>query len=82
MGFPAERFTSQEFWDCFDRIQTGTGGEEDELERAQSRLLAVWREKRLLSHRLLADDTTNFYTWVASTNTRNTLAQRQQTRSA
>src|SRR5437762_13561806 len=42
-GFPAERFTSQEFWDCFDRIQTGDGGEEEEeeeLERAQSRLLA------------------------------------------
>jgi transposase len=75
-GFPTERFTSQEFWDCFDRIQTGTEGEEDELERAQSRLLAVWREKQLLSHRLLAYDTTNFYTWTASTNGRNTLAQR------
>jgi hypothetical protein len=22
-GFPAERFRSQDFWDCFDRIQTG-----------------------------------------------------------
>jgi transposase len=75
-GFPAERFTSQEFWDAFDRIQTGMGGEEDELERAQSRLLAVWQAKQLVSHRLLAYDTTNFYTWVASTNTRNTLAQR------
>jgi transposase len=75
-GFPAERFTSQEFWDCFDRIQTGHEGEEDELERAQSRLLAVWRSKQLVSHRLLAYDTTNFHTWVASTNTRNTLAQR------
>jgi len=61
-GFPAERFTSQEFWDAFDRIQTGNGGEADELEQAQSRLLAY--------------DTTNFCTWVASTNTRNTLAQR------
>jgi len=39
-------------------------------------LLAVWRDKQLLSPRLLAYDTTNFYTWVASTNTRNTLAQR------
>src|SRR5213080_2438592 len=77
-GFPAERFTSQEFWDCFDRIQTGDGGEEeeDELARAQSRLLAVWRSKQLVGHRLLAYDTTNFHTWVASTNTRNTLAQR------
>ena len=75
-GFPAERFTSQEFWDTFDRIQTGNGGESDELEQAQSRLLAVWKNQQLISRRLLAYDTTNFYTWVASTNTRNTLAQR------
>ena len=75
-GFPAERFTSQEFWDAFDRIQTGSGGESDELEQAQSRLLAAWKNQQLISRRLLAYDTTNFYTWVASTNTRNTLAQR------
>jgi transposase len=75
-GFPAERFTSQEFWDAFDRIQNGSGGESDELEQAQSRLLAVWKNQQLISRRLLAYDTTNFYTWVASTNTRNTLAQR------
>jgi transposase len=75
-GFPAERFTSQEFWDAFDRIQTGSGGESDELEQAQSRLLAAWKDQQLISRRLLAYDTTNFHTWVASTNTRNTLAQR------
>jgi transposase len=74
-GFPPERFTSQEFWDCFERLQTGEG-EEDELDQAQSRLLAVWKEKQLVSRRLLAYDTTNFYTWVASSNTRNQLAQR------
>ena len=74
-GFAPERFTSQEFWDCFDRIQTGTDGE-DELDRAQSRLLAIWKEKQLVSRRLLAYDTTNFYTYVASNNTRNELAQR------
>jgi transposase len=74
-GFPSERFTSQEFWDCFDRIQTGSV-EEDELDLAQSRLLTVWKDKQLVSRRLLAYDTTNFYTYVASTNTRNELAQR------
>lgn len=73
-GFPPERFTSQAFWDCFDQIQTA--GENDELEQAQTRLLGAWKEKQLVSRRLLAYDTTNFYTWVASTNTRNTLAQR------
>lgn len=74
-GFSAERFTSQQFWDCFDRIQTGPIGE-DELDRAQSRLLVAWQAKQLISRRLLAYDTTNFYTWVASTHTRNELAQR------
>src|SRR6202035_1445681 len=68
--FPPERFSSQEFWDCFDRIQ------EEELEQAQIRLLGVWKQKQLVSRRLLAYDTTNFYTYIASTNTRNQLAQR------
>jgi transposase len=39
-------------------------------------LLGVWKQKQLLSRRLLAYDTTNFYTYVASTNQRNELAQR------
>ena len=68
--FPSERFSSQEFWDCFDRIP------EEQLEQAQIRLVGVWKEKQLVSRRLLAYDTTNFYTYVASTNTRNELAQR------
>lgn len=76
-GLPADRFTSQAFWDCFDQIQTGTAeGEDDELEQVQSHLLAAWKEHQLVSRRVLAYDTTNFYTFVASTNTRNTLAQR------
>lgn len=74
-GFPADRFNSQAFWDCFDSIQSSPT-ENDELDQAQSRLLAVWKEKQLVSRRLLAYDTTNFYTYVASTNTRNALAQR------
>ena len=68
--FPPERFSSQEFWDCFDRIS------EEQLEHAQIRLLGVWKHKQLIGRRLLAYDTTNFYTYVASTNTRNELAQR------
>jgi transposase len=78
-AFPPERFRSQDFWDAFDRIQVEGDGREatdDELEQAQVRLLAVWKEKQLVSRRLLAYDTTNFYTWTASTNQRNRLAQR------
>src|SRR6266581_2575225 len=40
-GFAPERFTSQAFWDCFDRIDTGESlpaGKQDELEEAQLRL--------------------------------------------
>lgn len=79
-GFPPERFTSQEFWDCFERIRstgaTTLSPQEDDLDRAQLQLLALWKEKKLVSRRLLAYDSTNFYTWVASANTRNELAQR------
>jgi transposase len=39
-------------------------------------LLDLWKQKQLVSRRLLAYDTTNFYTYIASNNTRNDLAQR------
>jgi transposase len=75
-GFPPERFSSQAFWDCFDRIESSGAGQTDELQQAQSRLLGVWNDKQLVSRRLLAYDTTNFHTYIASTNQRNELAQR------
>jgi hypothetical protein len=40
------------------------------LDRAQLRLLALGKGKQMVSHRLLSYDTTNFYTFVASTNRR------------
>jgi transposase len=79
-NFPPERFTSQAFWDAFEHIlpesQPSEGATEDPLELAQRRLLGLWKEQKLVGPRLLAYDTTNFYTYVASTNTRNQLAQR------
>jgi len=78
--FPAERFTSQAFWDAFEQIlpedQEALSAADDPLEQAQLRWLGLWKEKQLVSRRLLAYDTTNFYTYIASTNTRNQLAQR------
>jgi transposase len=78
--FPPERFTSQAFWDAFEQIlpegPEALPSADDPLEQAQLRLLGVWKEKQLVSRRLLAYDTTNFYTYIASTNTRNQLAQR------
>lgn len=79
-GFPAERFTSQAFWDAFEQILPESSETlapaEDPLDRAQLRLLGLWKEKQLVGRRLLAYDTSNFYTFIATTNTRNQLAQR------
>src|SRR5207248_7893106 len=46
-GLSPERFRSQDFWDAFDEIQVEADedGGGDELEQAQLRLLAVWKEK-------------------------------------
>jgi transposase len=78
--FPGDRFTSQAFWDCFDQIRLeptdSTSLDTDDLDRAQLKLLALWKDKQMVSRRLLSYDSTNFYTFVASTNRRNTLAQR------
>jgi transposase len=78
--FPEERFTSQAFWDAFEQIlpegHQALSPADDPLEQAQLRLLGLWKEKQLVSRRLLAYDTTNFYTYIASSNGRNQLAQR------
>ena len=39
-------------------------------------LLGLWKGKQMMSKRLPANDTTNFYTYLASNNRRNELAQR------
>src|SRR5204863_3335481 len=80
-GIPPERFTSQAFWDAFEKILPEhldplATGDDDPLDRAQLRLLDLWNDKQMVSRRLLAYDTTNFYTYIASNNTRNDLAQR------
>jgi transposase len=77
-NFSPEQFRSQDFWDAFDRVRVEADprGGPDELEEAQLRLLAAWKEKQLVNRRRLGYDTTNFYTWTATTNQRNSLAQR------
>jgi len=73
-----ERFSSQAFWDAFEEIlpEDLPASEPDPLDQAQVQLLALWKAKQLVSRRLLAYDTTNFFTYIASTNTRNQLPQR------
>lgn len=79
-GIAPERFTSQAFWDAFEKILPEhldpLADDDDPLDQAQLRLLDLWKAKQMVSRRLLAYDTTNFYTYIASNNTRNQLAQR------
>ena len=77
-GFTAERFTSQAFWDCFEVLspEQPAADASDGLDQAQLRLFGLWKQKQMVSRRLLGYDTTNFYTYIASTNTQNHLAQR------
>src|ERR1700680_1082802 len=79
-GFPPERFTSQAFWDCFEQLVPealqDVDAAEAPLNEVQQRLVGLWRTHQRISPRLLAYDTTNFYTYFATTNTRSKLAQR------
>jgi hypothetical protein len=79
-GFPPERFRSQDFWDALEQILPAgldpLSCPEDPWDEAQLRLLGLWKEKQMVSRRLLSYDTTNFYTYIASHNTRTELAQR------
>lgn len=79
-GLSADDFRSQDFWDAFERLlpadQQDLPFQQDPLDQAQLRLLGMWKQQQLVSHRVLAYDTTNFYTYIASTNARNQIAQR------
>ena len=81
-GFPASCFSSQAFWDRFDSIDVAPvpapdePETDDELLAAQDGLLRAFRDRQLVSQRVLAYDTTNFHTWIASDNERSTLARR------
>jgi hypothetical protein len=80
-GIPAERFTAQACWDAFEKILPEhfdplATGDDDPLDHAQLHLLDLWKAKQRVSQRLLAYDTPNFYTYIASNNPRNELAQR------
>ena len=78
-GFAPERFSSQAFWDQFDSIDVSDSLREprpDQLEQAQLALLRAFLDRQLASRRVLAYDTTNFATWIASTNQRCKLPQR------
>jgi len=59
-GLCARAVYLAEFWDCFDRIP------EENWNKRRSGLLGLWKEKQLVSRRILAyDTTTSIPTWPA-----------------
>jgi transposase len=70
MGFEAEKLTSQHFWDQMNRVPVEALGEIEE--RVLTRLVELER----LAIEACVYDTTNFYTYIATENSRSELAQR------
>ena len=69
-GFKKKAFSSQRFWDHMDRI------DQEHINQVQDRLVARIGEEFGVDTDVLLFDTTNFFTFIASTNERNDLAQR------
>jgi len=69
-GFNKSAFTSQRFWDHMDRLS------EQNIEDIQKRLVAHIEKEFGIDARILLYDTTNFFTFLATTNDRSDLAQR------
>lgn len=68
--FKKGAFSSQRFWDHMGRISA------EDIEEMQKQLVPVIRKEFGVQAPLLLYDTTNFFTFFASTNTRSALAQR------
>jgi transposase len=70
MGFQTERLTSQHFWDQMQAVP------ESSLARMEEAILLQLVRLEQLEVEACAYDTTNFYTYIGSTNQRSRLAQR------
>ena len=68
--FPVSAFSSQRFWDHMDRVS------EQAIETIQEQLLPRIHAAFGVDPRLLLYDTTNFFTFISSTNAKADLAQR------
>lgn len=69
-GFPAKAFTSQNYWNHMDVIS------DDAVKTIQNELAERIRNTFRLETEVLLYDTTNFFTYIASNNDRNTTAKR------
>jgi transposase len=69
-GFDKSAFTSQRFWDHMDRLS------EQDIQDIQERLVPRIEREFGIDARILLYDTTNFFTFLATTNDRSNLVQR------
>jgi transposase len=65
-----DSFTSQHFWDHMDLIT------EEHVEEIQKKIAFQVKKEFIINPELLLYDTTNFYTFIATGNKRNTIAKR------
>lgn len=68
--FPSSAFTSQRFWDHMDLIS------EEQIDQIQEKVAQSIKESFKLDPTLILYDTTNFFTYIATSNERNTIAKR------
>ncbi len=73
--FPNSAFSSQRFWDHMDMVS------EEAIEQIQDALLPKLRQEFAIDARLLLYDTTNFFTFLATSNHRAKLPQRGHAKS-
>ena len=72
---PAEAWSSQRFWDAMDRVA------EDQLPSIEQAIVEAAVGEFGIDLEALVFDATNFHTFIATTNTRSTLAQRGHAKS-
>lgn len=70
ISFDPAQVDSQAFWDQMDTVT------ESQIAQAEMKITKIMKEKNLLSPSLLYYDTTNFFTFIDSDNSRCTIAQR------
>ncbi|HJZ24377.1 MAG TPA: IS1634 family transposase [Candidatus Babeliales bacterium] len=68
--YPADTFNSQRFWDHMDFIT------EDHIQEIQTKIALEVKREFSINPELLLYDTSNFFTYIATGNKRNTIAQR------
>lgn len=73
--FPKSTFTSQRFWDHMDLVS------EEAIEDIEEQLLTRLQREFGVDARVLLYDTTNFFTFLATSNDRSKLAQRGHAKS-